>query len=291
MRPCLSFFAVFALACPLAVLVSPRVASAAPDCATIRAHVARAQAALIEADSYVSEANTAAGIAEGRRAYHELDVADRYGNPAACYAGPAYLEYAAALVHATAYDVPFLSFDDLRHADDKIQEILRINPAAARKINPVAYASMVKWAKVVHRGRLDMARAQDRTVRDEAAAPPDRRAQLAADAFARCRAAKASQAAEVVDAPVTGDIRLGDVGYYTATLDVDERGRADNVQIIRTLSRWNAPVPEGSLKFLLENANYVPAIAYAKGTCRAVRSTIVVESGKLSRGAAVDEKG
>jgi hypothetical protein len=266
------------------VALAPAPARAATDCGTLRAHVERAKAALVEADAYLVEDKRVQTLAQAEIANHELNVARRYGDPLPCYTSnkSAGMEYIAAEFHAAAYRADDMSAEDLIASDEGLQKILHTNAEGQKRTNPQAFAAMVRYATVVHHA-ADRVRKQQRA--DAARSAPigaqHDRGEVVAQALKKCESAKASQPAYGIDLPAPGGTGMGLASFYTATLDVDEKGRPDNVQIVRAVTDTNVPVDSSALRFVLQNAYYGPATIYESGRCRAVRSSVTIESGTL----------
>jgi len=258
-------------------------ARAATDCGALRAHVDRAKAALVEADAYLLENKRVQTLAQAETANHELIVARRYGDPLPCYNSnkSAGMEYIAAEFHATAYRADDMSPEDLIASDEGLQKVLHTNADRQKRTNPQAFAEMVRYATVVHHA-ADRVRKQQRADAAAGSAPTGpQREDVVAQAIKTCQSAKTSQPAYGIDLPAPGGTGTGAATSYTATLDVDEKGRADNLQIVRATRADNGPIDYNTLRFVLQNAYYDPATVYENGRCRAVRSSVTVESGKL----------
>lgn len=258
-------------------------ARAATDCGALRAHVNRAKAALIEADAYLLENKRVETMAQAEIANHELIVARSYGDPLPCYTGnkSAGMEYIAAEFHSTAYRADDMSPEDLIASDTGLQKVLHTNADGQKRTNPQAYAAMVRYATIVHHAADRVRKNQTTPAVSAPIGPQHDREDVVAQALKTCRSVKASQAAFGIDLPVPGGTGTGDATSYTATLDVDEKGRADNLQIVRAARPDNGPIDYNTLRFVLQNAYYGPATVYENGRCRAVRSSVTVESGKL----------
>jgi hypothetical protein len=271
--------AVALVPCGAGLFIAPVPVRAAVDCGALRAHVDRAKAALVEADAYLIENKRVQTMAEAEIANHELIVARRYGDPLPCYNSnkSAGMEYIAAEFHATAYRADDMSPEELIASDEGLQKVLHTNPDGQ---NPQAYAEMVRYATVVHHA-ADRVRKQQRADAAGSAPTGPQREDVVAQAIKTCRSAKTSQPAYGIDLPVPGGTGTGGATSYTATLDVDEKGRADNLQVVRATRFDNGPIDYNTLRFVLQNANYGPATVYENGRCRAVRSSVTVESGKL----------